>query len=97
MDEISADPPVPPWWAFVDGEQACQGPTTGSKATVGKEDVADGVAMTALPPCVVITYSNGTQEVERGRQEREHRRRGTESSPGDLTTRQPYKACPLSA
>lgn len=57
--------PVPPWWAFVDGEQACQGPTTGSKATVGKEDVADGVAMTALPPCVVITYSNGTQEVER--------------------------------
>lgn len=31
----------------------------------GQEDVADGVAMAALPPCVVITCSNGTKEVER--------------------------------
>lgn len=45
----------------------------------GQEDVADGVAMAALPPCVVITCSNGTKEVERKvcvcwgeRQEQEH-------------------------
>lgn len=31
----------------------------------GQEDVAAGVAMAALPPCVVITCSNGTKEVER--------------------------------
>lgn len=51
-----------------DEGQACQGPTTGSKATVGQEDVADGVAMAALPLCVVIACSNGTerrQNVER--------------------------------
>lgn len=29
------------------------------------EDVADGVAMAALPPYVVITCSNGSKEVER--------------------------------
>lgn len=28
----------------------------------GQEDVADGVAIAALPPCVVITCSNGTKD-----------------------------------
>lgn len=41
------------------------GPHQRAEGWGGQEDVADGVAMAALPPCVVITCSNGTKEVER--------------------------------
>lgn len=69
-------------------------PATGLK--VGwAEDVADGVAMAALPPCVVITCSNATKEGERkvcvlrvGGRTRTGAwgREGTEKSPGDFFT-----------
>lgn len=59
----------------------------------GQEDVADGVAMAALPPCVVITCSNGTKEVERkvcvcwGGETGTGARggKGTKESPGDFS------------
>lgn len=41
------------------------GPHHRTEGWGGQEDVADGVAMAALPPYVVITCSNGTKEVER--------------------------------
>lgn len=41
------------------------GPHHRTEGRGGQEDVADGVAMAALPPCVVITCSNGTEEVKR--------------------------------
>ena len=67
------------------------GPHHRTEGWGGQEDVADGVAMAALPPCVVITCSNGAKEVERkvcvwGRREQEHGeergpRRGLGTSP----------------
>lgn len=60
----------------------------------GQEDVADGVAMAALPPYVVITCSNGSKEVERkvcgGRQEQEH---GEESRPRRVLGTSPHFGC----
>jgi hypothetical protein len=51
---------------LVDGEKLfLKGPHHRIKGWGGQEDVADGVAMAALPLCVVITYSNGPKEVER--------------------------------
>lgn len=79
---------------------SCQGPARGLK--VGwAEDVADGVAMAALPPCVVITCSNATKEGERkvcvlrvgGRTGTgAWGREGTEKSPGDFFTPWLFKA-----
>lgn len=56
-------PPVPLCWASW-MENRLAGPQNRIQGYSGQEDVADAVAMTALPPSVVISYSNGTKEVE---------------------------------
>lgn len=65
---------------------SCQGPTTALKPG-GQEDVADGVAMAALPSCIVITCAKDTQKVERKvcggkRGTGAWGREGTQRSPG---------------
>ena len=68
----------------------------------GQEDVADGVAMAALPPCVVITCSNGTKDVGRkvcvGGQTGTGARggEGTEESPGNFLALRLCRACCVS-
>lgn len=61
----------------------------------------DGVAMAALPSCIVITCSKGTKEVERkvrwGKTGTGARgTEGTDECPGDLSVLQLCRACCVS-